>query len=198
MLPLLENAAIGNLSEVVVYDTQLACLEAMEEGAVNAVLCSGYLAQYLLSMEYQYSEIEIKTVLSSFQKISAVMLKDGEILLRNIAKKTIQKIETEQINEYMLNENVYHSLSLESFLRAYSVPIILILLVVIIVIIAISSRMIRNGLQVQKLMYKDTDMDIWNLNYFLYWGEHKILPEQKDRYAVAVLNLSQFRRYNII
>ena len=47
-------------------------------------------------------------------------------------------------------------------------------------------------------MYKDTKMDIWNLNYFFYWGEHRILPERKDNYAVVVLNISQFRRYNVI
>ena len=198
MLPKLEKATIGTTAEVIIYDTQLECLEAMENGAVNAVLCSGYLAQYLLSMEYQYNELEIKTVLSSFQEISAVMLKDGELLLRNIAQKMIPEIKTEQINEYMLNENVFYSLSLESFVRAYSVPIILMLLILLIVIIIVSVHMIRNGLQIQKLMYKDTEIDIWNLNYFLYWGEHKILPERKDKYAVAMLNISQFRRYNII
>lgn len=28
-------------------------------------------------------------------------------------------------------------------------------------------------------MYKDTSMDIWNLNYLFYAGEHKLLPERK-------------------
>ena len=46
------------------------------------------------------------------------------MLLRQIAQKMIPTIETKQINEYMLNENVYQSLSLGSFLRAHSVAII--------------------------------------------------------------------------
>ncbi|MCH5255623.1 MAG: EAL domain-containing protein, partial [Lachnospiraceae bacterium] len=42
-------------------------------------------------------------------------------------------------------------------------------------------------------------MDIWNLNYLIYWGKMKLLPEQKEQqYAVAYLNVSQFRHYNII
>ena len=47
-------------------------------------------------------------------------------------------------------------------------------------------------------MYKDSKMDVWNLNYFTYWGEKKILPERKNKYAVVYLNLSKFRRFNII
>ena len=52
--------------------------------------------------------------------------------------------------------------------------------------------------KIQKLMYKDTRMDIWNLNYFTYWGENKLLPERKNKYAIVYFNLLNFRRYNII
>jgi len=85
------------------------------------------------------------------------------VLLRQIAQKMIPTIETKQINEYMLNENVYQSLSLGSFLRAHSVAIIFALFILLIVFIVIATYMIRNGMQIQKLMYKDTRMDIWNL-----------------------------------
>lgn len=47
-------------------------------------------------------------------------------------------------------------------------------------------------------MYKDTKMDIWNMNYLIYLGEHKLLPERKAQYAVVFVNLAQFRRYNVI
>lgn len=58
--------------------------------------------------------------------------------------------------------------------------------------------MINAARKIQKLMYKDTTMDIWNLNYLIFWGEHKLLPERKGQYAVVYVNLAQFRRYNII
>ena len=48
-------------------------------------------------------------------------------------------------------------------------------------------------------LYKDTGMDIWNLNYLIYQGEAKFLPERRTQnYAVVSLNISQFRRFNII
>ena len=60
-------------------------------------------------------------------------------------------------------------------------------------------KMIKSSRKIQKLMYKDTGMDIWNLNYLIYQGESKLLPEKKEwQYAVVCLNISQFRRYNII
>jgi len=198
MLPKLKDSAIESQASVIVYDTQNICLQALEEDFVNAVLCSGYLAQYLLGAEYRYRELEIKTVLNNFNEISVVMPRDAESLLKQIVQKSVPVIETKQVNEYMLNENVFQAWNLEGFVKAHSVAIIFMLFAVIIVIIVVAMRMVRNSLQIQKLMYKDTGMDIWNLNYFFYWGEHKILPERKDRYAVAVLNISQFRRYNVI
>ena len=59
--------------------------------------------------------------------------------------------------------------------------------------------MIKDSRKIQKLMYKDTGMDIWNLNYLIYQGETKLLPERKTRQcAVVCVNISQFRRYNVI
>lgn len=198
MVPELQNTVAGSQADVILCDTQTACLEVMEEGLADAVLCGGYLAEYLLSVEYRYSDLEIKTVFSSSHKVSAVMSKNGDVTLKQIAQKTIQGIDTKQINEYMLGENVFQAVSLESFLRAHSVTIILILVVLLVVIILVAVHMVRDGKKIQTLMYKDTRMDIWNLNYFFYWGEHRILPERKEKYAVVVLNISQFRRYNII
>ena len=41
-------------------------------------------------------------------------------------------------------------------------------------------------------------MDIWNLNYLIFHGEHDLLPEHKGHYAIGYVNLAQFRRYNIM
>lgn len=197
MIPELESLSI-DFGTQVVCETQIACLEAMEEGIVNAVLCSGYLAQYLLSIEYQYSELEIKTVLNGSHSASVVMRKDGDMLLRQIAQKTIPIIDAKQINEYMLSENTFHTFSLKNFLYAHSMVIIMILLVLLMIIGAVASHMIRNSLKIQKLMYKDTGIDIWNTNYFFYKGQQRIAQEKKHKYAVVALNISQFRSYNVI
>ena len=198
LVPELENVSFDSWARAVVYDTQIECLEAMEEGRTNAVLCGGYLAQYLLSIDYQYSDLEIKTVLNGSHQVSVVMRKDGDIQLRQIAQKTIPVIDTKQINEYMLSENTFHAFNFEEFLYAYSIEIIMVLLVLMITIIAVTVKMIRSGYKIQKLMYKDTRIDIWNLNYFFYKGQARITQEKKAKLAIVVLNVTQFRSYNVI
>ena len=65
-------------------------------------------------------------------------------------------------------------------------------------IVLVILQKLADNKKIQKLMYKDTRMNIWNLNYFTYWGESKLLPERKNKYAIVYLNLLNFRRYNII
>ena len=71
-------------------------------------------------------------------------------------------------------------------------------MIVLILVLLVAGHIIRDEKKIRKLMYKDTFMDIWNLNYLIYWGEHKLMPEHRGSYAVVYLNVSQFRRYNII
>ena len=103
------------------------------------------------------------------------------------------------VSEYMLENNVYSLMTVDRFLRNNSVTIIIALCLLIVAVILVAWKIITNNKKIQKLMYKDTDMDIWNLNYLIYWGKMKLLPERKEQqYAVAYLNVSQFRHYNII
>ena len=64
--------------------------------------------------------------------------------------------------------------------------------------IFVIAHMLSDSKKIQKLLYKDTKMDIWNVNYLTYWGERKLLTDKRREYAVCYLNLSKFRRYNII
>lgn len=113
--------------------------------------------------------------------------------------KTIEAIDARTVSEYMLKSNAYSQVSLERFLRIHSIEIILFLTAVIVVVILAAYHMIKGSRKIQKLLYQDTAMDIWNLNYLIYRGEAELLPERKGRlYAVVCLNISQFRRYNII
>lgn len=184
-------------TSVLTYDTQHECIDALKEADVDAVLCDGYLAEYLLRTEFRYENLQIKNVFSSEHKIS-MAIREEDKLLMNIIKKTIPTIDSKRINMYMLKENTYPLVSIINFVQKYSLWIISVLIICIIMVIVVALHMIRDGRKIQKLMYQDAKIDIWNLNYLIYWGEHKLLPERKMRYAVAYLNLDQFRRYNII
>lgn len=195
-----EAAATFNLQEVslTLYGTQQDCLDAVAKGKTDAVLCDGYLSEYLMGTELSYSKLKIKSVLSREHNIS-IAVRNDSVQLAGILSKTIEVVDARTVSEYMLKSNVYSQVSIERFLRNHSIGIIILLMVVIVVIILVAYNMIQGSRKIQKLMYKDTGMDIWNLNYLIYQGEAKLLPERKShQYAVVCLNISQFRRYNII
>lgn len=184
-------------TDLMLYDTQQECIEAVQEGDVDAVLCDGYFVEHLMRTEFQYGNLQIKNVLSGEYSVSMAVREEDE-LLSGILEKTVSAIDSKTINAYMLKENTYPLVSIVDFIRNNSVTIILILFLIIILVIFVAVHMIKDGRKIQKLMYKDTKMDIWNLNYLIFWGEHKLLPDRKMQYAILYVNLEQFRRYNII
>lgn len=182
---------------VITYNTQQECIDAVSEEDVDAVLCDGYLAEYLLRTEFRYEKLQIKNVFNSEYSISMAVRAKDEVLY-GILEKTISEINPKSINTYMLKENTYPMISFIDYVQNHSLVIISILIVCIVLIILVALHMVSDSKKIQQLMYKDTKMDIWNLNYLIYWGEHKLLPERKMQYAVVYVNLEQFRRYNII
>lgn len=195
-----EAASVFDMGEVTLElcDTQQECLDAVGKGTADAVLCDGYLSEYLMGTDLSYSGMKIKSVLSREHNISIAVRDDSE-QLAGILNKMIEMIDARTVSEYMLKSNVYSQMSFERFLRNHSIEIMVILIIVIVVIILVAYHMIKGSRKIQKLMYKDTGMDIWNLNYLIYQGEAKLLPERRgQQYAVVSLNVSQFRRYNII
>ena len=184
---------------ITTYDTQQECLEAVRKGTVDAVLCDGYLAEYMLSTDLKYNKMEVKRVLSESYDISMVIRKNEDLALNGILNKTISVIDAKTVSDYMLENNVYSLMTLDRFVRSNSMTIIIFLCMVIVAIVFVARNIILKNKKIQKLMYKDTGMDIWNLNYLIYRGSMELLPERKEQqYAVAYLNVSQFRHYNII
>ncbi len=180
------------------HDTQQECLDDVAKGTADAVLCDGYLSEYLMGTEFSYSRLKIKSVLNREHNISIAVRNDAAHLA-GILSKTVEVVDARAVNEHMLKSNVYAQMSFERFLRNHSIGIIILLMAVIIVVILVAWHMIKDSKKIQKLLYKDTGMDIWNLNYLIYQGEAKFLPERRTQnYAVVSLNISQFRRFNII
>ncbi|MCH5263928.1 MAG: EAL domain-containing protein [Lachnospiraceae bacterium] len=184
---------------IVTYDTQQECLDAVQKGTVDAVLCDGYLAEYLLSTELKYNKMEVKSVLSGEYTVSMVIRKSEDLALKGVLSKTVSAINARTVSDYMMENNVYSLMTVDRFVRNNSVAIIIFLCLLIVAVIIVAWHIITKNKKIQKLMYKDTGMDIWNLNYLIYRGTMKLLPERKEQqYAVAYLNVSQFRHYNII
>lgn len=192
-----KSAVLLQNAEIKLYDTQQAGLTAVRSGEVDAVLCDGYMAEHLFRTDFQYENLQIKNVFKSEYPIS-VVVREEDSLLSAILAKTITAVDYRAVSEYMLKENTYPLANLRTFIRNHSSVIILLLMCVLLLVILVAAHIVRDEKKIRKLMYKDTFMDIWNLNYLIYWGERRLLPEHKGNYAVAYLNVSQFRHYNII
>lgn len=183
--------------DIKVYGTLELCLEEVKQGNVDAVLCDGYMVEHLFRTDIQYENLQIKNVFSGRYPVYVAVRKEDE-LLAGILSKTITTIDFKAVNEYMLKENTYPLVNLRTFIQNHSQEINLILIGIMVFVILVAVHIVKDEKKIRKLMYKDTFMDIWNLNYLIYWGERKLLSERKSNYAVVYLNVSQFRHYNII
>ncbi len=193
-------AAEINLDELslTLYETQMECLDAVKYQDVDAVLCGGYLAEHLLKTDTRYNKLHIESVLNGEYEVSLVIREENAGYLESVLSKAIGSIDLQMINEYMLKGSTYQLVTFTEFVEEHSMAIIVILLVLLLLACAVTHHIVMDGRKIQKLMYKDAKLNIWNLNYLLFRGEHQRLNENKERYAVAYINLTQFRRYNVV
>ena len=183
--------------QIISFENQQECIDALNNREVDAVLCNGYFVENLMRTDLRYNDLQIKSILNIDYSIS-IAIADEKTQLSSILEKTISNIDFKMINEYMLKETTYPLVTIVDFIKDNSVVIIGFLMVIMMVIILVIIQKLADNKKIQKLMYKDTKMDIWNLNYFTYWGENKLLPEKKNKYAIVYLNFLNFQRYNII
>ena len=183
--------------QIVSFEYQQECIDALENYEVDAVLCNGYFVENLMRRDLRYGDLQIESVLNTDYSISMAIAND-QTMLSSILEKSISIIDSKMISEYILKESAYPLVTIVEFIKSNSVVIISILIAIMTIVILVIFQKLADNKKIQKLMYKDTRMDIWNLNYFTYWGESKLLPERKNKYAIVYLNFLNFRRYNII
>ena len=183
--------------KIVSFENQQDCIDALHNQEVDAVLCDGYFVENLMRTNLRYGDLQIQSVLNTDYSIS-IAIANNQTRLSSILEKSISIIDSRMINEYMLKETTYPLVTIVEFIKDNSVVIIGILIAIMAIIILVIWQKLADNKKIQELMYKDTKMNIWNINYFTYWGESKLLPEKKNKYAIVYLNFLNFRRYNII
>ncbi len=191
-------ATVGDENvEVLRYDTLYDCLYAVKKGDVDAALSDGYLAQYFLSSKASLSSLEIHSVLNDSYSIYMAVNSEDKTLL-SVLNKELFDVTDKMVSDYMLQDNFYSAVTLESFLKNNSIAIILGLVAVGIIIVWVLVHMLRGSLRIQKLMYKDAELDIWNLNYLKYKAKAKIASGKKEKHAVAYIDVCRFREYKTV
>lgn len=185
-------------TQLLIYSTQQDCLDAVKDKKADAALCDGYLAEYQLSAEMKYYNMEIRRVLNQEHGVT-MTVRDSDAVLAGILNKTLLTIDARAVNDYMLARNLYNLTSVGQFVDDNSATIILFLLLVLLAVIAVGIHMFRDAKQIQKLMYKDVDIDIWNLNHLLYNGKKNIEADKGGHsFAIAYLNIARFQHYRMV
>lgn len=201
-VPELETEAIQLIGDegvsLLVRDNIEECLALIKSEEADVVLCDGYLAEYLISTEMKYNELEITNVLNLYNSVHMIIRKDKASALEGVLNKTIEAIDVKAVNEYTLKNNIHPIMGVKAYVEDHSIEIVLVMLGVIVIIVAVAGYIIRNNYRIQNLLYKDTGMDVWNLNYLIVRGEVKIRMDRKANYAVACVNIVRLRRYNVI
>ncbi len=189
---------VEEFEQIMILDSQEACLYAVESGEADAALCDGYLAEYLMGTRFSLGKLEIYSVLNDSRVVYMAVKADEESLLLGILNKELLAVTDKMVNDYMLRDNFYARMSIESFISDHSIPIILILTGCAVLVILVLYNMLKNSRRIQKLMYKDTDFDIWNLNYLKYRASLKLTEDRVLKYAIVYTDICQFKSYNAI
>lgn len=184
--------------ELLTFPTQLESLYAVKDNAADAAMCDGYLAEYLLGSQLRFNKMEIHSVLSDVHNIYMVVADDADSPLLGILNKELLEVSDKMVNDYMLQDNFYSKMSLANFISDHSISILLILSACAAAAILVLFFLLRNSMRVQKLMYKDTEFNVWNLNYLRYRAEKKLAADKNSSYAVAYTDIGQFKSYNAL
>ena len=180
------------------YSTQLEGLNAVMDGKADAAICDGYLAEYLLGSQLRFNKMEIHSVLSDVHSICMLVADNEDSPLLGILNKELLEVSDKMVNDYMLQDNFYSKMSMANFISDHSIPIILVLSCCAVAIILVLFFLLRNSMRVQKLMYKDTEFNVWNLHYLRYRATQKLAADKNSNYAVAYTDIGQFKSYNTL
>ena len=81
-----KNVALSEGTKIITYENQQDCIDAVTNGEVDAVLCNGYFAEYLMRTELKYGNLQIESVLSGEYSIS-IALRNNQTTLSDILEK---------------------------------------------------------------------------------------------------------------
>lgn len=196
------GAAVQNFidenTRLLLCSTQLEGVNAVKSGEADAAICDGYLAEYLLGSGLRFNKMEIHSVLSDVHSICMLVADNEDSPLLGILNKELLEVSDKMVNDYMLQDNFYSKMSMANFISDHSIPIILVLSCCAVAIILVLFFLLRNSMRVQKLMYKDTEFNIWNLHYLRYRAAQKLAADKNNNYAVAYTDIGQFKSYNAL
>ena len=190
----LETFTTIDTKSVLEVEDESESVSALRNGSVDAIICNSYLASEIVNSNPE--AFDLRSVLNGEEGIGIATSGSADKRLREILSKTIDPVDNRAINEYIIRNPLNQGFDLLSWITKHKFQIGCAIMLIIIAILLIVLRMLRDSRRIQRLMYKDAELDVWNLNYFVYWTQKHLEPQSK--YAIIYLNTAQFRVYGTL
>lgn len=182
--------------KVVIYNSERECFDAVLKGKADAAICNSYMTSVLLNE--MSDKMELQSVLRDEVKIGVAIKENAPQELADIVEKSIGEIDDSTVNKYMLSNPIEVEFSVMKYVEMHKFRIILCVLLFMAGVLIVVLRMLFDAKKIQRLMYKDSELGVWNLNYFVYWAEKRLATSPKTKYAIAYVNDVQLRLYGTL
>ena len=190
------------------FASERACLDSVADGRTMIAVCNGYLSQHLLSNDFSYNELEITTVLNTDYYVCAAVAENNK-RLTELVDLILPVVSDRAVNEFAIGSITKTEFDMGYFTGKFGWIFILMSFIIVLVVVIAAHHTLRNSRRLQKLLYMDTQMNIWNLNYLRHVGAKRLLggdtkskhllnTESGHKYALCCINLGKFRRINLI
>ncbi|MCH5209525.1 MAG: EAL domain-containing protein [Oscillospiraceae bacterium] len=190
----LETFTTIDTKSILEFEDENESVDALRNGSVDAVICNSYLASDIVNDNPE--AFDLRSVLNGEEDIGIATSVAADKRLREVLEKTIDPVDNRAINEYMVQNPRDQQFTFINWITKHKFQIGCIIMLIIIAVLMIVLKMLRDSRRIQRLMYKDAELDVWNLNYFVYWTQKHLEPQ--SNYAVIYLNTSQFRIYGML
>lgn len=194
----IKNLIVTDNKTVLFGDSTQDCLAMVEAGEADAFMGGAYICEYLIRSNPNYSDLVIGTVLNGNIHLQMVVNQNADENLKTILVKSIGHISEKDITEFMLKHMNNSHISLKNVIRENSMIIVFVLILIILSIVGVTLHIINDSRKIQKLLYKDASMDIWNLHYFIKHLEVERKKDSHNNYAIVYTRILHMRQYNLI
>ena len=182
--------------KIIICDDERECFKTVINGGADAAVCNSYAASYLINE--MNDKVELQSVLGDEVKIGVAVGRNAPEELVEIIQKIISELDDREVNKYMLSNPVNAGFSLMQYIVKHKFRIAACALLLLTAVLIVVLRMLYDTKKIQQLMYKDSELDIWNLNYFVYWAEKRLASMPKAKYAIVYVNDAQLRLYGTL
>lgn len=194
----IQELLITDNKKIEYKDSMSACFDAVACGEADALMGGAYISEYKIKTIPKYRDLSISAVLNGEIYVHPIVNQDADEALKSIITKALGHISEKEVTEYKLEHNDNIDFSLKMFIQKNSDVIISLILVFSVMVLLVAVHIVRDSKRIQTLLYKDTNMDVWNLHHYIKELELRRRFNSREKFAIVYTNIIRMRRYTIV